>query len=358
MTRALAFLVAVVTVASTAPPAAAAPDRGAATVKVFFLLGEQLVPVQRDGVTIQDALAALLAGPTADEAANGVTSAIPPGSPLYSVTVVNGLATVDLGEKVTLGTDGEVLASRLTQLVSTAASVPGVKRVQVLIKGGVPLGLFPGFNLARPVTLADVRRPNVPPPVNPTPAGGAPTDSTRAIQQRLADLGYLAPSAVDGIEGPATTFAIQAFQKWEGLPRDGIAGPQTKSALTAAARPTPIQIGSGRRVEVLLDRQLVLLIDGSNVVRTIPVSTGKPGYETPPGVYKVYSKQERSWSVPYRVWLPWASYFNGGIAFHEYPEVPVESASHGCVRVPLGDAQYLYGQTPLGTPVVVLATSR
>ena len=50
--------------------------------------------------------------------------------------------------------------------------------------------------------------------------------------------------------------AIVAFQKWTGLPRDGVAGATTRAALQSAPRPKPLGSGSGRRVEVLLDRQL------------------------------------------------------------------------------------------------------
>ena len=32
--------------------------------------------------------------------------------------------------------------------------------------------------------------------------------------------------------------------------------------------------------------------------------------------------------------------------------------SHGCVRVPRWDAEWLYTQTPVGTPVTVIARSR
>ena len=62
--------------------------------------------------------------------------------------------------------------------------------------------------------------------------------------------------------------------------------------------------------------------------------------------------------MPYKVWLPWASYFVGGVAFHEYADVPAVAASHGCVRVPAYDAKWLYDQIPVGTPVTVLGSSR
>ena len=67
-------------------------------------------------------------------------------------------------------------------------------------------------------------------------------------------------------------------------------------------------------------------------MRTIAVSTGKPSTPTPPGDYHVYAKIPRWWSTPFREWLPWALPFVGGIAFHEFADVPVYPASHGCVR--------------------------
>ena len=106
------------------------------------------------------------------------------------------------------------------------------------------------------------RRPDVPPPGPPAP--GPPTDPTaavRALQQRLADLSFLPAEAVDGKAGEQTRFAVIAFQKWQGLGRDGVAGPATQAALASAARPTPRTTGAGSRFEVLLDRQLTLYIE-------------------------------------------------------------------------------------------------
>ena len=61
-----------------------------------------------------------------------------------------------------------------------------------------------------------------------------------------------------------------------------------------AASRAPISKGTaGRRAEFLLDRQVALLIDDNEVVRTIAVSTGKPSTPTPPGNYRVYAKIQR-----------------------------------------------------------------
>jgi lipoprotein-anchoring transpeptidase ErfK/SrfK len=48
----------------------------------------------------------------------------------------------------------------------------------------------------------------------------------------------------------------------------------------------------------------------------------------------------------------------GGIALHEYPEVPVFPASHGCVRLPAGEAQRVYDFSSVGTRVTVVRNSR
>jgi lipoprotein-anchoring transpeptidase ErfK/SrfK len=104
---------------------------------------------------------------------------------------------------------------------------------------------------------------------------------------------------------------------------------------------------------VLLDRQVALLIDGDRVQRIVHISTGAGG-RTPTGSFHVFRKERMSWSVPFSVWMPWASYFVGGIAFHEYGSVPAYPASHGCVRVNRYDAPVLYDFAVSGTPVDVL----
>ena len=148
-----------------------------------------------------------------------------------------------------------------------------------------------------------------------------------------------------------TAVAVLEFQKWSGLPRDGVLGAATLAALRRATRPRPVTSGVGRRVEVLLDRQLALLVEGRRVVRAVHISSGAGG-ATPTGSFRVYRKEEMSWSVPFSVWMPWASYFVGGIAFHEYPVVPAYPASHGCVRVNSYDAVFFYSFATYGTPVL------
>ncbi len=146
-----------------------------------------------------------------------------------------------------------------------------------------------------------------------------PLANVAMIQARLAALGYLPAAAVHGSLNERTRQAIVAFQGWEGLERNGVAGQATFARLAAAARPLPSP-GSGPRIEVHLDRQVALLVRGKAVERTIHVSTGASATPTPTGNFRVLRKERNSWSFPYSVWLPWASYFTGGVAFHGYAE--------------------------------------
>jgi lipoprotein-anchoring transpeptidase ErfK/SrfK len=154
-----------------------------------------------------------------------------------------------------------------------------------------------------------------------------------------------------------TEAAVIAFQKWTGLARDGIPSPITQRELEFAKRPTPRTKRRGARVEILLGRQLLLFIRRGRVQRALHVSTGRRGFRTPTGEYSVLRKRRRSWSIPYEVRLPWASYFVGGLAIHQSATVPVLPASHGCVRVTRYDVRWLFRRTPVGTPVTVLRRS-
>jgi lipoprotein-anchoring transpeptidase ErfK/SrfK len=136
------------------------------------------------------------------------------------------------------------------------------------------------------------------------------------------------------------------------LTPDGIAGPRTVAKLRASDVPQPGRNGPARRIEVYRTRGVTLLVDAGKVTRAIHSSAGKPGYSTPTGSYRVVRKVLRDWSYPYKTWMPYASYFLRGYALHE-GAVPASPASHGCVRVPPGDAADVYRFATIGTAVVV-----
>jgi lipoprotein-anchoring transpeptidase ErfK/SrfK len=338
--------------------ATAGAAQAATSVKVFFGQGEQLVAVNRPGSTVDDALSALIAGPTKAETAKSFRTYVPPGTVVRSVTLTGDVVTVDLGEGFLKGTATDTTLARLDQVVSTVTAVPGIRAVKVLIKGGTPLGLFPGVDATVPLTKASLATPNAPATTPTTGPTGPVSQATLELQQQLAALGYLDQSGVDGLDGPATQTGVIAFQKWQRLPRTGVADARTLAALANAQRPTPITKGTaGRRLEVLVDRQVMLAIEDNQVVRTIAVSTGKPSTPTILGTFSIYAKIPKWWSVPFRDWLLLALPFSGGFAVHQYPSVPTVPASHGCVRVTQYDEPWVYDFVSVGTPVRVIASS-
>lgn len=68
---------------------------------------------------------------------------------------------------------------------------------------------------------------------------GIPPYELKAVQQRLADLGFY-KGLIDGLNGPKTIGAIAAFQASASIQVDGIYGPQTKQALADPNAPRVI----------------------------------------------------------------------------------------------------------------------
>lgn len=84
------------------------------------------------------------------------------------------------------------------------------------------------------------------------------------------------------------------------------------------------------------------------------VSSGRPGYRTPTGVFTILQRHVKHYSnlynnapMPYMQRLTW-----GGVALHA-GDLPGYPASHGCIRLPRDFAKLLYGVTRLGMTVVV-----
>jgi hypothetical protein len=319
---------------------ALAPTAGAATRHwdVWFVQRGEPVKVRRAAPGLPGVVRSLLAGPTRGERLQGMTTAIPSGTELRGLRVARRVVTIDLGARFAAGRDETSLQGRVGQVLRTLRSVPGVVGVRVRIEGGVPVGVFPGYDLRGTVR-------------EPLPARKAPTlDDLRRL---LVDLGFMAPTGLTGASEDELSTAVLAFEKVEGLPRDGILDDEVTSLLLRAARPEPVLRKPGRRIELLLRRQVALEIVDGRVERVFHVSSGAGG-GTPSGSFRVYRKERLSWSVPFQTWMPWASYFTGGIAFHQYWPVPSYPASHGCVRMTSRDAPLMYAFATVGTPVDVL----
>jgi peptidoglycan hydrolase-like protein with peptidoglycan-binding domain len=183
------------------------------------------------------------------------------------------------------------------------------------------------------------------------------------LQARLVDLGFWLGEA-DGTYGQLTRQAVMAFQKAQGLGRDGVAGPTTLAAVAAAALPAPRE-PSGTHLEIDLDRQLLLVVEGGQTRWALNTSTGNgeayraPGggtavATTPTGRFTVYRQIDGRREAPLGT-LYRPKYFHGGIAIHGSGSIPANPASHGCARVTNAAMDLLWssGLAPVGTPVLV-----
>ena len=98
---------------------------------------------------------------------------------------------------------------------------------------------------------------------------------------------------------------------------------------------------------------MLYVVRDAGVALIAPISTaGIPGTFTPVGRFAVYRKVVGFDPSPLGT-LYDPLYFTGGYAIHGNPSVPPYPASHGCVRVPMWVAPYLYRTVPYGETVYV-----
>lgn len=107
-------------------------------------------------------------------------------------------------------------------------------------------------------------------------------------------------------------------------------------------------------VVVSLPEQLAHVYRNGIRIAVSTCSTGKPGHETPVGVFTVLQKDKDHHSstynnapMPNMNRLTW-----DGVALHA-GKLPGYPASHGCVRLPLAFSEKLWTVTHVGTPVII-----
>jgi lipoprotein-anchoring transpeptidase ErfK/SrfK len=111
---------------------------------------------------------------------------------------------------------------------------------------------------------------------------------------------------------------------------------------------------------------------GTKLVRTFGVATGQSIYPTPTGTFDIVDKQLNPWWIPPdSAWargekpIPpgpgnplgtrWMGLSTPGVGIHGTPDDASigYSASHGCIRMHIPDAEWLFHHVDLGTPVVI-----
>jgi len=311
-----------------------------ASVEVAFVRDGRLVRVERvvpKGVAPEvHALRELMQGPTRAERAKGIRTAIRPGARLRSVRAGDDVWLASFSRSLFRQATPRTTRTRLAQIAATLARLGTREYAAIAAEGRLVTTLRLGMRQGA---------------WQPEHGEQGYLFDVRGVQLRLFVLGFLDRSALTGTLDYATSQALLAFQGWEGLARTETVTGETQVELFRASRPAPSAHRTGRRIEIHRDRGVLLMLEGNDLIRAVHTSTGGV---TPAGQFRVYRKEILSWSVPFEVWMPYAAYFVGGIAMHEYSYVPSYPASHGCVRLPAGEAERVYRFVDVGTPVVVI----
>lgn len=259
------------------------------------------------------------------------------------------------------------------KVVAPAVSVPAPAVVTP------PVAVVDKTNVDKPKVV--VPAVSVPAPITPPVASasqpfsatkilkvGAKGEDVLTMKKRLSDL-YYDVGIVDDNFDQQTRQGVLAFQKYSQLARTGTYTLETQKALYEATLPVGLYPELGLpRVEIDITRQVLLFFDAQGLNRVVPVSTGsnrqyceiskKSGKQ----VCGVARTPRGQFSVQWRV-AGWREsdlgklynplYFNGGFAIHGSPSVPERNVSHGCVRIPITTAMWLYNAVPNGTPVIL-----
>jgi lipoprotein-anchoring transpeptidase ErfK/SrfK len=161
---------------------------------------------------------------------------------------------------------------------------------------------------------------------------------------------------------------------------------RTATAIEAAVRtverepirPVFRRIAAKRRVGAVIvirrESKGLYLYSGRRLVRRLGVATGQARYPTPLGSFMVADKQYNPWWYPPSSdWAKglkpvppgpgnplgtrWMGLNGGLVGIHGTPDAASigYSASHGCIRMRIPDAEWLFEHVDVGTPVVIVS---
>ena len=140
-------------------------------------------------------------------------------------------------------------------------------------------------------------------------------------------------------------------------------------------------VSGSPKIVVHLSEQRAYFYKGKHLVGETTISTGKPGFSTPPGSYSVLQKDKNHVSSEFGDYIddygivvksnidvrkdsqprgthfdgarmPYFMRFRGGYGMHA-GYVPPYRASHGCIRLPTEMARPFFDAAEEGTPVIV-----
>jgi len=125
-----------------------------------------------------------------------------------------------------------------------------------------------------------------------------------------------------------------------------VAAPKTptiRAAKHVRAKPKAVTPSLVARID--LDAQRMNVTSNGKLVGSWAISSGKFGYETPPGRFRPQWATKMHYSRKYyNSPMPYSVFFNGGIATHgtAHSRLLGRAASHGCIRLQTANARKFY----------------
>jgi lipoprotein-anchoring transpeptidase ErfK/SrfK len=187
-------------------------------------------------------------------------------------------------------------------------------------------------------------------------------------------------------------FAAMAALLFAGTGCSNLVNQKTKLATASTmAAPKPVTkhsfwngdgVTGPPAIQIVLSDQRAYFYKGQQLVGDSVISSGKKGFETPPGTYKVIQKDKNHASNLYGDYvdedgevvqanvdvtkdpkpddavafvgakMPFFLRFSGGYGMHA-GKLPGYRASHGCVRMPGEMAEHFFNAAEIGMPVTV-----
>lgn len=327
-----------------------------------------------EAVELRDAAGAVVATAVADTSGAFAATIAPDGSDTY-VAVTPDATSSPVTVRVRAVTVVTISPVRLFDTVTVRGTVsparPG-RRVEItLLKAGraiatrrVAMGPAGGFVTELEVPLPGTYRARASftgedlltgravsaSDVTPLPRLSEGDDGVfvELLEARLVELHYRLAATNDGEYDFRTADAVVAFHKVQRMERSFVASAATWRRLSAPRVPQPRNDWRGLHFEVDQTLQVLYTVEDGEITNVLHVSTGA-GNATRDGSFRVYRKL--AGYSPNRLYYP--SYFDGLRALHGWTEVPTYNASHGCVRIPYWNAQWVFGLADYGTRVVI-----
>lgn len=286
----------------------------------------------------------------------------------------------DLG--VTLNAEATVEQAREAP---SGADVNPVYQVDLVKAQNALISLSEGFNVA-PTTELPGRAIDIPVVLERLRSNASGELADGVLDLVMLDVAPLEPEelSLENYNGPTTTHVVAAGEELglisklydvsiaEIVALNGITDPDllyvgqeliipaAGEYVPSAAEAPPPSTNAGRAIVVSVGTQRIYAYENGALVRSHLVSTGLPKTPTVLGDYSVYVKylaDDMSGPDYFLPQVPYTMYFYAGYGIHGtyWHNAFGRVMSHGCVNLPVEEAEWFYNFASVGTPVRVVA---